>query len=108
MWTADGLYVRRNDEQVWKEESGELGRKEIFSLVDDKTYLYAAAASEIYRIQKIDAKVQKVYSVGVRVIDDGEKKTKTNRSWKNKSKIWPFLVMAKQICRNRTRNFFYQ
>ncbi len=70
--TADGLYIRQVNEQVWKKAGWELGRKEIFSLVDDAMYLYAATDSEIYRIDKNSQSIQKVYALGARTVDDGE------------------------------------
>ncbi len=70
--TADGLYIRQVNEQVWKKANWELGRKEVFSLLDDDKYLYASTDSEIYRFDKESKGVQKVYSLSDRVIDEGE------------------------------------
>lgn len=69
--TADGLYVKRHDD-VWKKQILEAGQKEVFLLADDQVYVYAATESEVYRISKSDGKFQKVYSLGVRRVDDGE------------------------------------
>ncbi|MCB9771314.1 MAG: hypothetical protein H6754_02020 [Candidatus Omnitrophica bacterium] len=70
--TADGLYVRRNNQEQWQKDLSEVGRKIVFHLADDDTYVYAATDDEVYRIQKVDQQISKIYSFANSVSDEEE------------------------------------
>ena len=78
--TADGLYVRRNGQTEWQKDLSEVGRNIIFHLADDDQFVYAATEDEVYRIQKDDEQISKIYSFGKSLSDEDESFTEEDDS----------------------------